>query len=63
MPAENLRVPALGLSAHGKPAPKARAKAVVDGNLVNIPEPAESDGVKQLLFLIGLGQQLRASRK
>ena len=38
--AENPRVPGQGQSASGKSAPKARSKDVVDGNPVNIPEPA-----------------------
>ena len=38
--AESPRVPAQGSSAQGKPAPKARAKAVADGNEVNTPQPA-----------------------
>ena len=37
--AENPRVPGQGQSASGESVPKARAKAVVDGNPVNIPEP------------------------
>ena|GEM_PF-4779317 len=54
MPAENPRFPAQGLSAQGKPVPKTRAKAVVDGNQVKIPEPVECDGAKKLSSLIGL---------
>ena len=38
--AENPRVPGQGQSASGESAPKARSKDVVDGNPVNIPEPA-----------------------
>ena len=41
--AESPRVPAQGQSAQGEPAPKARAKAVADGNGVNIPRPAGRD--------------------
>ena len=41
--AEYPRVPAQGYSTQGKPAPKARAKAVVDGNQINISGPARSD--------------------
>ena len=37
--AENLRIPEQGQSAQGESVPKARAKAVADGNPVNIPEP------------------------
>ena len=37
--AVNLRIPEQGQSAQGKSVPKARAKAVADGNPVNIPEP------------------------
>ena len=40
--AENLRIPEQGQSAQGKSVPKARAKAVADGNPVNIPEPLVS---------------------
>ena len=39
--AENPRVPGQGQSASGESAPKARSKDVVDGNPVNIPEPAQ----------------------
>jgi hypothetical protein len=38
--AESPRFPAQRSSAQGESAPKVRAKAVADGNLVNIPEPA-----------------------
>ena len=41
--AEYPRVPAQGYSAQGKPAPKTRAKAVVDGKQINISGPARSD--------------------
>ena len=37
--AESPRFPALRQSAQGESAPKARAKAVVDGKQVNIPAP------------------------
>ena len=37
--AESPRFPAQRSSAQGESAPKVRAKAVADGNLVNIPEP------------------------
>ena len=37
--AESPRFPALRSSEQGESAPKVRAKAVADGNLVNIPEP------------------------
>ena len=57
------RVPAQGSSAQGEPAPKARAKAVADGNEVNIPQPAGGDGIPRWLVLSGLGQRLRMSRK
>ena len=38
--AENPRFPGQGQSASGESVPKARPKGVVDGNPVNIPEPA-----------------------
>ena len=38
--AENPRIPGQGQSASGESVPKARPKGVVDGNPVNIPEPA-----------------------
>ncbi len=38
--AGNPRVPCRGQSYRGKSVPKARPKGVVDGNQVNIPEPA-----------------------
>ena len=53
MSAENPRVPVQGLSEQGEPVPKTRAKAVVDGNQVNIPGPAKCDGMKLLLLIIG----------
>ena len=37
--AESPRFPALRSSEQGESAPKARARAVVDGNQVNIPGP------------------------
>ena len=37
--AENPRFPGLGLSSQGKAGPKPRAKAVGDGQPVNIPVP------------------------
>ena len=37
--AENLRIPEEGSSAQGKSGPKPRAKAVGDGQLVEIPVP------------------------
>lgn len=40
--AESPRFPAQRSSAQGESAPKVRAKAVADGNLVNIPEPLSS---------------------
>ncbi len=40
--AENPRIPGQGQSASGESVPKARPKGVVDGNPVNIPEPANS---------------------
>ena len=61
--AEYPRVPAQGYSAQGKPAPKARAKAVADGNQINISGPASSDEYQILYFLIGLKMQWRYSRK
>ncbi len=48
--AENPRFPEEGSSAQGKSGPKPRAKAVGDGQLVEIPVPpksALSDGVTQ----------------
>ena len=39
LPAENLRVPEEGSSTQGKSGPKPRAKAVGDGQLVEIPVP------------------------
>lgn len=38
--AENPRIPGQGQSASGESVPKTRSKDVVDGNPVNIPEPA-----------------------
>ena len=61
--AESPRVPAQGQSAQGEPAPKARAKAVVDGNQVNIPGPVRSDECETLFVLIGLDGLLDHSRK
>ena len=52
--AEYPRVPAQGYSTQGKPAPKARAKAVADGNQINISGPARSDECLNMYFLIGL---------
>ena len=51
------------LSAQGEPAPKARAKAVVDGNQVNIPGPARSDTHDMLSGLNGLSRLLECVRK
>ncbi len=42
--------------------PKARAKAVVDGNGVNIPQPAEGDEGRKPFSLIGLGGRPGTSR-
>ena len=53
--AESPRFPAQRSSAQGESAPKARLKSVVDGNQVNIPEPAGSDGGRNLYLLIGFG--------
>ena len=39
LPAENLRIPEEGSSAQGKSGPKPRAKAVGDGQQVDIPVP------------------------
>jgi hypothetical protein len=39
LPAENLRFPEEGSSTQGKSGPKPRAKAVGDGQLVEIPVP------------------------
>ena len=39
LPAENLRFPEEGSSAQGKSGPKPRAKAVSDGQQVEIPVP------------------------
>ena len=61
--AEYPRVPAQGSSAQGEPAPKARPKGVVDGNLVNIPGPAGGDEFRNLSGLIGLSGQGRSSWK
>jgi hypothetical protein len=38
--AESPRFPGRGQSSQGESVPKARPKGVVDGNQVNIPEPA-----------------------
>ena len=62
-PAESPRVPAQGQSAQGEPAPKARAKAVVDGNRVNIPWPPRCDDRETPCLLIGLEMRLERSRK
>ena len=43
LPAENLRIPEEGSSAQGKSGPKPRAKAVGDGQLVDIPVPSNAD--------------------
>ncbi len=61
--AESPRVPAQGQSAQGEPAPKARAKAVADGNQVNIPGPVGGDGAEPLSILTGLGRQPEAPGK
>src|SRR5919112_2839566 len=55
-PAGSPRVPAQGQSAQGEPAPKARAKAVADGNGANSPRPARRDGREAVSPLIGLGR-------
>ena len=50
LPAENLRFPEEGSSAQGKSGPKPRAKAVGDGQQVDIPVPPTSvttDGVTE----------------
>ena len=47
LPTENLRIPEEGSSAQGKSGPKARAKAVVDGQQVEIPVPPEVARVKR----------------
>ncbi len=44
--AENLRIPEEGSSAQGKSGPKPRAKAVGDGQLVEIPVPPRVARVK-----------------
>src|SRR3546814_20904687 len=49
--------------AQGESAPKARAKAVVDGNQVNIPGPAGGDEWRKLCGLIGLSVPRSCSRK
>ena len=54
-PAGSPRVPAQGSSAQGEPAPKARARAVADGNQVKIPGPAGGDGAEPSYPLIGFG--------
>ena len=41
--AENLRIPEEGASAQGKSGPKPRAKAVGDGQQVEIPVPPKID--------------------
>ena len=61
--AESPRVPAQGQSAQGEPAPKARAKAVADGNQVNIPGPDRRDDREVLFLLIGLEGLVERSRK
>ena len=43
LPVENLRFPGEGSSAQGKSGPKPRAKAVGDGQLVDIPVPLNID--------------------
>ena len=43
LPAENLRFPEEGSSAQGKSGPKPRAKAVGDGQQVEIPVPPAID--------------------
>ena len=45
--AENLRIPGEGSSAQGKSGPKPRAKAVGDGQQVEIPVPPEVARVKR----------------
>ena len=44
--AENLRFPEEGSSTQGKSGPKPRAKAVGDGQLVEIPVPPKVDRAK-----------------
>ena len=44
----------------GEPAPKARPKGVVDGNLVNIPGPGGGDEWCKTFWLIGLFRALKA---
>ena len=39
LPAENLRFPEEGSSTQGKSGPKVRAKAIADGQQVEIPVP------------------------
>ena len=46
LPAENLRIPEEGSSAQGKSGPKPRAKAVGDGQQVEIPVPPKVDRTK-----------------
>ena len=41
-PAVNLRIPGEGSSAQGKSGPKSRPKGVDDGQLVDIPVPADN---------------------
>ena len=43
LPAENLRIPEEGSSTQGKSGPKPRAKAVGDGQQVEIPVPPKVD--------------------
>ena len=47
----------------GLAGPKARAKAVVDGNGVNIPRPVGRDELRKLFLLIGLEGPRSSSRK
>ena len=43
LPAENLRIPEEGSSTQGKSGPKPRARAVGDGQQVEIPVPPKID--------------------
>ncbi len=62
--AENPRFPAPRSSEQGESAPKARARAVADGNLVNIPEPlTNAMGGRRRLNRPGVGRPGEACRR
>ena len=55
--AESPRFPAQRSSVQGESAPKVRAKAVADGNQVNIPEPLlDAMGGRRRLCKPGVGR-------